>query len=259
MTDIFEPDFNVTAVLFRDMCRKIIRKEFFHRRKIPVLAGGSGLYMRAVTDDLEFTSSAAAGRYKNTRSEIIKEIENEGAGNVYEKLKKIDPEYAQKISKNDTRRIIRALEVFKTTGYPFSNFQKKWNKRNSFYNSTFIGLAREKNILYGCISERVESMFKKGFVSEVERLIKSGHRNSGSILQAVGYREVLKYIGGSITLAGCKEEIKTATKKLAKKQMTWFKADPRINWINTDDYSSISNLLIEVISIIWKDLNYEKN
>ena len=275
MTDIFEPDFNVTAVLFRDMCRKIIRKEFFHRRKIPVLAGGSGLYMRAVTDDLEFTSSAAAGRYienlfsdsaifdsflsKNTRSEIIKEIENEGAGNVYEKLKKIDPEYAQKISKNDTRRIIRALEVFKTTGYPFSNFQKKWNKRNSFYNSTFIGLAREKNILYGCISERVESMFKKGFVSEVERLIKSGHGNSGSILQAVGYREVLKYIGGSITLAGCKEEIKTATKKLAKKQMTWFKADPRINWINTDDYSSISNLLIEVISIIWKDLNYEKN
>ncbi|MBM3705135.1 MAG: tRNA (adenosine(37)-N6)-dimethylallyltransferase MiaA [Actinobacteria bacterium] len=269
MIDVFDPDRQVTAVLFRDMCREIIEKEFFLKGKIPLMAGGSGLYIRSVNDELEFLSFSGSKKIGNSainekpsgsiRAEILKEVKNGAAGRLYEELQAIDPVYAAKISKNDSRRIIRAMEVFKTTGQPFSNFQKSWNKRKSRYNSTFIGLEREKNSLGECISERVESMFKKGFISEVKKLAELGYGNSTSMLQAVGYRQVKNFLDGNITIDECKNDITSATKKLVKKQMTWFKADPRVNWINADNYETITDLLIEVISIIWKDLSYEKD
>jgi len=253
MTDLFEPDHNLTVVEFRNTCRNILKNDFFEKNKIPVLTGGSGLYMRAVLDDLEFSAAAkeiSAKEFKNGPSADYEEL--------YENLKKTDPEYARKISRNDHRRIKRALDVYGKTGEVFSSFQTTWNERRSVYDCTFIGINMEKKILHSCIENRVEQMFSRGLVGEVENLIHSGYRDCSSLLQAVGYKEVVKHLKKEISLEECKEEIIKNTKKLAKKQLTWFRADPRIQWIITDNYDNIFNLIEAIINLIIKDLDNEK-
>ena len=264
MVDIYNPDHSVTAVEFRESCRKLIDREFFLKNKIPLITGGSGLYIRAVLDDLEFVSgdndNLTEEIFSNEiRNKIKQEIDETSLNNMFEKLKKTDPKYCEKISPNDERRIIRALEVYKITGKPFSYFQNKWNERESIYNCTFIGLIKDKKILHECIENRMNLMFEKGLVNEVLELIKNGYKNAYSLNQAVGYKEVIKYLEGKLTIEDCKKEIIKNTKKLAKKQITWFKADPRIKWISIDNYDNIFYLIKDIIRIILEDISNGKN
>jgi len=246
MTSIFNPDHYVTVVEFRDICRKIIEDEFFFKDKIPILVGGSGLYIRGVIDDLDFFP----GRDKIIRNELKENIKKYGLSVYYEKLKKIDSTYSKKISINDERRIIRALEVYEITGKPFSFFQNKWESRKSIYNTDIFGIEVDRPELYKNIEERVNRMFEKGLVKEVKSLIEKGYKDCNSILQAVGYKEVVKYINGEINLPECVDEVKRNTRRLAKKQMTWFKSDPRIKWIRTDSYGNIIDLIMDILNII---------
>jgi len=256
MIDIIEPDYHLTAVEFRNICRKIIEHEFFKKNKIPVIAGGSGLYIRAVIDNLEFIPEAGGGKaasqiYK-VREHIKENIEKYGLKYVYNMLRDSDLVYSNKISENDERRIIRALEVLNITGIPFSQFQKQWEERKSIYNLSMLGLIMEKKNIEKCIESRVEKMFERGLIQEVEKLIKKGYGNCYSMKQALGYKEVIKYLKGKITVEDCRKEIIQNTKKLLKKQLTWFKADPRINWIRTDNYDNIIHLIIDAIKILNK-------
>jgi tRNA dimethylallyltransferase len=253
MVDISDPDNPVTVVEFRDICRKVIEDEFLKKGKIPLVAGGSGLYIRAVIDDLEFTPEAIIDD-RNIREKVKNDIRKYGLKRVFEDLQFIDPVYSKKISSNDERRIIRAIEVFELTGIPFSHFQKKWNERVSIYNISLLGLIRQKESLMECIVSRVESMFNRGLVSEVKNLVSRGYGSCYSIKQAVGYKEVISYLNGEVSIDDCKKEVIKNTKKLAKKQLTWFKADPRINWLRTDNYDNIFNLIIDAIRIITRDI-----
>jgi tRNA dimethylallyltransferase len=312
MTDIFNPDHKLTVVEFRDICRKIIVEEFFKRGKVPIMAGGSGLYLRAVIDELDFTAvnennpsgkdikngngtgidnfNRCVGNGQDTISQNINIVDTEGkVGKIetgegcvsydeenasaitgdngkkireglycqaekseegllglYVRLKEIDPVYAAKISSNDKKRIIRALEVHALTGLPFSSFQNKWHTRKSIYNCIMIGLLTKKEDLHANIEKRVDRMLEKGLISEVQALKKKGYDNSNSMAQAVGYKEVLKYLNGDMDIDLCRQEIIKNTKRLAKKQMTWFKADPRINWIRTDNCDNIFDLIEHV-------------
>ena len=259
MIDLFEPSHCVTAVEFRDICRSIIEKEFFEKKNIPILVGGSGLYARAVVDDLEFTPSFEEIDDKIIRENIKNEIKLKGTEHFFKKLLEIDPEYCKKISKNDERRITRALEVYEITGKPFSYFQNKWSERKSIYNCTFLGLVKDKNNLNDCIIKRIEEMFSNGLLEEVKTLINKGYNECFSLKQAVGYKEVLNYLNGSIAYKESIQEIIKNTKKLVKKQLTWFKADPRIEWIRVDNYYNICDLINDTIKIIHKDLKYEYN
>ena len=246
MTSIFNPDHYVTVVEFRDICRKIIEDEFFLKDKIPVLVGGSGLYIRGVIDELNFVQ----GKDKIIRKKLKEDIKKYSLSVYYEKLKKIDSTYCKKISENDQRRIIRALEVYEITGKPFSFFQNKWRSRESIYNNSIFGIEIDRPELYKNIEERVNRMFSRGLVKEVKSLIEKGYKDCNSILQAVGYKEVVKYINGEINLHECVDEVKRNTRRLAKKQMTWFRADPRIKWIRTDSYDNIIDLIIDILNII---------
>jgi len=246
MISIFNPDHNVTVVEFRDICRKIIEDEFFLKDKIPVLVGGSGLYIRGVIDDLDFIQ----GRDKTIRDRLKENIKKHDLSVYYEKLKKIDSTYCKKISENDQRRIIRALEVYEITGKPFSFFQNKWESRKSIYNNSIFGIEIDRPELYKNIEERVNRMFSRGLVKEVKSLIEKGYKDCNSILQAVGYKEVVKYLNGEISLHECIDEVKRNTRRLAKKQMTWFRADPGIKWIRTDSYGNIIDLIIDILNII---------
>jgi len=256
MVDIVSPEKNFTVVEFRNICRNIIEKEFFRRKKIPVLAGGSGLYIRAVIDDLGFIEGDSSYEGYNFTKEP--EISKQDAEKLYLKLQEVDPGYAGKISSNDKRRILRALEVYERTGKTFSSFQVAWNQRKSVYRCVFIGLTSDKEQINSCIEQRVTQMFERGLIEEVKNLVANGYEKYNSLKQAVGYKEVIKYLKGESSLEECSEEITANTKKLVKKQLTWFKADPRINWLRTDNYDNISDLIISILNIVWRELYNEK-
>jgi len=259
MIDLFEPDHYVTAVEFRDICRSIIEEEFFKKKNIPILVGGSGLYVRAVVDDLEFAPSFEEIDDKIIRENIKNEIKLKGTEHFFKKLLEIDPQYCKKISKNDERRITRALEVYEITGKPFSYFQNKWDERKSIYNCIFLGLVQDKNNLNNCIVKRIGEMFSNGLLEEVKTLIDKGYNECFSLNQAVGYKEVLDYLNNFITYEESVQKIIKNTKKLVKKQLTWFKAESRIKWISVDNYHDICDLINDTIKIIWKDQKYEYN
>ncbi|MHB1253167.1 MAG: tRNA (adenosine(37)-N6)-dimethylallyltransferase MiaA [Candidatus Humimicrobiaceae bacterium] len=253
--NICKPDHFLTSVEYRDKARKIIKEEFFNKEKIPVIAGGSGLHIRAIIDDL---MNVPEGSY-SFRDKIKKSINEIGLIYYYEKLKSIDPQYAEKISPNDERRIVRALEVFKNTGKKFSEFQNNWQDRKSIYKCIFIGLYSDRKKLYENIEKRVDKMIEDGLVDEVKDLVSSGYADCFSVQQAIGYKELIKYINGETTFDFAVNEIKKNTRHLAKKQYTWFNADPRINWITTDNYDNIYNLIDEILNIITLKIFYEKN
>ncbi len=253
MTDIFEPDKILSVVEFRDLVDEIIKKNFFPFSRIPLLVGGSGLYIRSVVNGIDNVPA----ENKKIRDKLKEGIKKHGAINYYLRLKDLDEEYAKKISQNDTRRIVRALEVYEITGLSFSSFQKTWKNNKTTYNSIFLGIEMDRGVLYERIENRVDKMFEKGLVEEVKKLVDKGYGNCRSITQAVGYKEVLKYIRGEITLDDCVEEIKKNTRKLAKKQITWFKSESKINWIRADNYDNIFSLIGDIFKIIQKKLENE--
>lgn len=259
MIDLFNPDHYVTAVEFRDLCRLVIEDDFFKKNNIPILVGGSGLYLRAILDDLKFTPVNDEIDDNIIRENIKNEIKLKGIEYIFQKLLVIDPVYCKKISGNDERRIIRALEVYKITGKPFSYFQDKWNERKSIYNCVFVGLVRDKKNLNECIASRIDKMFSDGLLDEVKTLVDKGYGNSFSLKQAVGYKELLNYLTGLISYEESIQEVIKNTRKLAKKQLTWFNADSRINWIRIDNYYNIGDLISDTIKSIWKDSEHENS
>jgi tRNA dimethylallyltransferase len=249
MVDIFEPDHKLSVMEFKNTAKNIISEEFIKSRKIPVMVGGSGLYVRAIIDDLD----KGPGEDREFRKAIEDDIKKNSPKKYYNKLLKIDRDYALKISENDSRRIIRALEVFHFSGIPFSQFQKAWDKKTE-YKVTFIGLNKDRSQLYLDIEKRVEDMFERGLVKEVEYLIEQGYKDSLSLRQAVGYKEILDHIDGITDLDTCKDEVKKNSRRLAKKQMTWFGRDSRINWIRVDNYDNMFDLIIDTLKVIDREL-----
>lgn len=254
MIDLFDPDHKLTVMEFRNIAKQIISEEFIRFRKIPVMVGGSGLYIKAIIDDLD----KGPGEDRKFRKGIEEDIKKNGPKKHYERLFEIDRDYALKISENDSRRIIRALEVFHLSGTPFSQLQRAWARKTAC-NVTFIGLDRDRSQLYQDIEKRVENMFDRGLVREVESLVEKGHKDSLSLSQAVGYKEVIAYIEGKTDLGKCKDEVKKNSRRLAKKQMTWFRQDERINWIRVDNYDSMFDLIIDTFKAINRESEDEKD
>jgi len=249
MTDLFEPDHNMSVVEFKKICDDVIKKHFFSVKKVPIIAGGSGLYIRSVISGIDNIPE----RDKNIRKKLKEMIDRDGLPKYYQRLKKIDNEYAVRISENDTRRIIRALEVYELTGISFSSLHKTWKNKKKRYDSILIGLNTERDILYRRIENRVDEMFKKGLVEEVKKLIDRGYKDCMSITKAVGYKEVLQHLRGETDIEECINKVKRNTRRLAKKQITWFRSEPKINWIRLYNYDNIFNLIRDIFIIIERN------
>lgn len=201
--------------------------------KLPILVGGTGLYVRAVIDRLIFPPETAP-------SQIRENLARESlGGSLFEELASFDPEAAEKIGPGNTRRIIRALEVIKVTGKPFSSFQDEWPKRDSIYDLLFFGLTLPREELYRRIEERVDSMLLAGLLEETKTLLRSG-RLSLTAKQALGYRQIIEYLEGKRNWEETVALIKTKTRQYAKRQLTWFRADPRIVWIDLTQDEPVS-------------------
>lgn len=228
MIDIAEPDENFSVARYANMVQALI-PSIIERGNLPVMAGGTGLYIRAVTEGYHCNSVGADDLFRNQMTELCRE-----RGNIFlhRQLMNIDTVTASRLHPNDTKRIIRALEVYQKTGIPLSKQSQADNSPGNQYKNLFIGLTMERKLLYRRIEDRVDAMLAQGLVEEVDGLIKRGFSPGCTAMQGLGYKEIYLYLQGSISLDEAGDLIKMRTRRYAKRQLTWYNRDRRINWFD---------------------------
>jgi tRNA dimethylallyltransferase len=227
LVSMFDVSKEYNVNIFRSKATKTI-KDILKRRKIPVVVGGSGLYVKALIDGL-FPSPAAEIGF---RARMQRFIGRYGSIKAHEKLSRIDPDAAASIHPNDSRRIIRALEIYHSTGKTMTELKSSTKGLKDEFSIKIFGLIRKRGAMYRDIENRVDDMFAGGIVNEVRRL--SGKKMSKTSEAALGVKEVLGYLNQEYCADKTAELLKMNTRRLAKRQLTWFRADKRIKWIDLD-------------------------
>ncbi len=222
--DICNPDAYFSAGKYAKYGREKIYT-IFAKEKQPVVAGGSGLYIRSLVDGV------FEGNYNDEkiREALNAEAEENGLERLYNRLQRLDAEAVERIHPHDKKRLIRALEVIQISGIPISEIQKKKTVPASF-DTLFLGLAWPRSLLYQRIEKRVDEMIKSGLLKEVQHLLQKGYSLSDNALDSVGYKELIHYLDGKHTFDEAVDLIKRNTRRFAKRQMTWFRKDKRIHW-----------------------------
>lgn len=209
------------------------------RGNLPVLAGGTGLYISALLDNIRFEEIEADPA---VRKALQRRAEEEGNASLLCELRQLDPETAAGLHENNLGRIIRALEVYKTTGITMSEHRRRSRLEPSPYNPCMIGLAfADRQKLYSRIDQRVDVMLEQGLVDEALRFMQT-YQDAGTARQAIGYKELFSYFRGEQTLEQAVDTIKRETRRYAKRQITWFRRDPRIQWIYVDTCSGVEEI-----------------
>lgn len=232
LIDIVEPEEQFSAADFARLAVESA-EQIIARGRLPMVVGGTGLYHRALVEGL----FPGPGRDPELRKKLRLEAERVGLLSLYEQLKKVDPDYAARITPSDGIRIIRALEVYYLTGVPLSRqfLQTRSPAREKGFNLVQIGLKLERKELYRRIETRVERMFALGLVEEVKNLLARGVPETATPFKGLGYRQVLQYLRQEITLEEAIEKTKLETRHFAKRQLTWFKKSPGITWFEAQD------------------------
>ncbi|MDK9717112.1 MAG: tRNA (adenosine(37)-N6)-dimethylallyltransferase MiaA [Trichlorobacter sp.] len=226
LLDICEPTDPFTAADFRIAADAAIQ-DISSRGKRPILAGGTGLYLRSLLRGL----NKAPGEDQALREVLHKRMELEGGEALLAELAKVDPDSAQRLHPNNRNRIIRALEVFQTTGISLSQFQAEHGFSDSSYHALQFCLDLPRPELYQRINDRVDAMLAAGLVAEVQGLLQSGSPPDCKPLQAIGYKEVVAYLQGDYDQTEMTRLIKRNTRHFAKRQLTWFRAEPEMQWV----------------------------
>jgi len=243
MIDVVDPSDNFDVTQYSKLAVNIILN-IFKRGKIPILVGGSGLYISSIINPL------FAGPAKNSEYRKILEEEANMHGNKYlhDKLSKIDPISTSKIEINDLRRIIRALEVYKSTGKTISSLQKKDSNKNIKFKYHIIGLKKDRENLYQRINLRIDKMIKEGFIEEVKMLREMGYKADLNSMQGLGYKQINKHLNGVYSEEKAINLIKIETRHYAKRQMTWFNNKiENIRWIDLDKNSE-NEVILKICS-----------
>lgn len=220
-----DPSEEYSAAKFADDARVEI-ESVLAKKHVPVFAGGTGLYVKTLVDGIFGDSSKDEG----LRARLKKEAEEKGVEQLYRRLEKVDPATAAKLHPNDIRRVIRALEVYELTGSTIHEKKKEKEGISGEYDLRMFGLDVPRKELYARIDRNVERMFREGLVEEVKVLLKK--KLSRTAKQALGMKEISAYLSGSLGLKEAEEELKKNTRRYAKRQLTWFRADKRIVWVD---------------------------
>lgn len=243
MIDEVYPDEKFSAAVFRKKALSYIN-EISSKNKLPIIVGGTGFYISSLLDNFEFTDSFIDESYRKHLQNVASIKGNEY---VHNKLKSIDSISYNKLHPNDLRRIIRALEVYKHTKKPISYFQEESKKKPCNYNLAYICLNMKRESIYERINTRVENMINEGLIEEVEKLLDLGYSKDLVSLQALGYKEIIYYIEGKMTKEEAAELLKKNTRNYAKRQLTWFRGDSRVFWINIEGYRNKSDIVENII------------
>lgn len=212
------------------------------RGKVPLVVGGTGLYVRALAEGI----FEGPGADRQLREELLERERGNGPGTLYAELSVHDPKAAAKIHPSDLRRIVRALEVFYKEGIPISEFQKEHRAGGSSRPVNIAGLKRERAELYARIEARVDAMMDEGLLDEVRSLRDAGCTSDMVSMQALGYKQLMAYLDGEYGIDEAVKLIKRDTRRYAKRQFTWFNADDRIRWVSLTGIADVSDALVRV-------------
>lgn len=232
LINILEPDEEFHVVLFQQMAKQAIQK-IYEKGKIPILVGGTGFYIQAVLYDIDFSENEKDTSY---REELEKLAQIKGAEYLHDRLREVDEKSAQDIHANNVKRVIRALEYFHQTGEKISEHNEEQRKKVSPYNFSYFVLNDERAHLYEKINLRVDQMINEGLVREVQSLKEKGYTRDMVSMQGLGYKEMLDYLDNKCSLEEAVEIIKRDTRHFAKRQITWFKRESDVTWIDKKEY-----------------------
>lgn len=247
MIDILDPEDEFNVVYFQKKCKECIR-EIYERNHIPILTGGTGFYIQAVLNDIDFTENEEDTSYRNSLETIA---EKDGAGKLHEMLKKVDPDAAAAIHANNIKRTVRALEFYHLTGQRISEHNEKEREKESAYLSWYFVLNDCRDRLYERIDQRVDEMIENGLEAEVAALKRQGCHSKMVSMQGLGYKEMLSYLNGEISFDEAVYLIKRDTRHFAKRQLTWFKRERNVIWLDKKEFGydegKILNYILEIM------------
>jgi tRNA dimethylallyltransferase len=252
MIDVVDPEEIFTVSAYKEMVMPILA-DIFSRGKVPILVGGTGLYLNAISYEMNMGENGASHPVRDALNRIA-EGEN-GPQILHDKLSRVDPETAKRLHPNDVRRVVRALEVYETTGKPMSALGDE-EKTEGPYHVMVYGLSYPRDVMYERINRRVDCMVQEGLVAEVQRLLEMGiePRKEGGAMQAIGYKEIVSALRGEITMERAIDLIKQGSRRYAKRQWTWFRHDSRVKWFDFAEYDSANALYDRLLQCIGNDL-----
>lgn len=238
LVDILEPDEDFNAARYACLADDCIAR-LSSEQKVPFVVGGTGLYIKALIYGL----TDAAPSAPRIRARLRNELEVSGVRSMHRRLRACDPVSADRIHPNDTYRILRALEVFELTGQSITRHFEDHGFSTTRYNALLLGLTLPRDLLYDRINRRVEIMLTEGFLDEVKTLLEAGFSADLKSMQSLGYRHMVDYIQGRIGWDEAVRTMKRDHRRYAKRQMTWFRADPKVHWLAPDQYQAATDLI----------------
>ncbi len=231
LIDILEPHEEFNVVVFQKYCKECL-EGIYERGHVPIVAGGTGFYIQALLRDIDFTENDEDKTYRVYLEELARE---KGAEALHEMLKQCDPVSAEEIHANNVKRVIRALEFYKLTGTPISVHNAQEKQRENAYNACYFVLNDLRERLYANIDRRVDIMLENGLLDEVKRLKEMGYTRGMVSMQGLGYKEILDYLDGKSSLEEAVYILKRDTRHFAKRQLTWFKREDAVVWVNKNE------------------------
>lgn len=247
LIDVLNPteDFNVTA--FQTMAKQVIN-EIYSRGRIPIMAGGTGFYIQSLLYDISFEEMEVS----SYREELTAYYEAYGAHALHEELKKVDPVSYEEIHENNVKRVIRALEFYHDTGYPISEHNKAQRQKESPYNFEYFVLNDDREVLYRRIEKRIDTMIEQGLIEEVQGLLDYGCQPDMVSMQGLGYKEIISYLNGECSLEEAVYILKRDTRHFAKRQLTWFRREKEVTWIDRTSFSSEEEMLEYMLNRLFQ-------
>lgn len=239
LIDVLDPREDFHVVLFQQLAKEAM-EAIYAKGKIPIVTGGTGFYIQALLYDIEFTKNDGDMAYREGLEQLAKE---KGAPYLHQMLFEIDEEAAKAVHANNIKRVIRALEFHKQTGRKISEHNEEEKQKESPYNFVYFVLNNDRQVLYERIEKRVDIMLEQGLIKEVEALYKEGYDSNLVSMQGLGYKEILAYLKGECTLEEAVYILKRDTRHFAKRQITWFKREREITWVNKNEFASEEEIL----------------
>ena len=251
LIDILNTDEPFNVAIFQEKARQAI-DEIYNRKHIPIIVGGTAFYIQALLYGIDFTEEEHDNSYRDQLGEMSNS--EEGKISLHEMLQKIDPEYAKTVHYNNAKRVIRALEYHHFTGKKFSEYNEEQRMRNAEYDFKYFVLTDDRAVLYDRINKRVDIMASSGLLDEVTALYHQNLPRDYTSMQGVGYREVFEYLDGNCTYEEAIEEIKKNTRHFAKRQLTWFRKEENVTWVDKASFDRDDDKILEYVIEQVKDI-----
>ena len=247
LVDVLDPAEEFNVVMFQKMAKEAM-ESIYANGHIPIVVGGTGFYIQALLYDIDFTQE---NEETGIRAELEKIAQEQGAEKLHDMLREIDPKSSETIHANNVKRVVRAIEYYRQNGQPISEHNEKERKKESPYRFAYFVLQDDRKHLYARIEKRIDLMMKEGLLDEVRALYEEGYTRDMVSMQGLGYKEILDYLDGKITLEDAIYILKRDTRHFAKRQITWFKREKEVVWIDKSEFQyDEDKILSEMLNIL---------